>query len=294
MLGPGRTTAKFTKQLLKNLSLADGRYPQLGASSLANAAQTELKDVIFVDQMVKRTLNVLLPSFAIPSGWYFRPLLLGDKFAVDTNFDFVRLNEEYHKLIPPSHSTLSPEYLINHILEARGAMLMGFKHLGELVVDPATATLIKQITADLLRKRDAHIEEQDLFQELYLPEGRKIRECLNSGERNFAEFLKLLDHASTFKRWLGSRNPDEKLLREYFASATTGSWIDKLGTKGSRWIVTTGLGAAVETFYPTGGAIAAAQGLSLLDATLLDRILRGWRPNQFVEGRLASFVTPGK
>jgi hypothetical protein len=30
--------------------------------------------------------------------------------------------------------------------------------------------------------------------------------------------------------------------------------------------------------------------ISLLDATLLDRVLKGWRPNQFVEGRLADFA----
>jgi len=49
--------------------------------------------------------------------------------------------------------------------------------------------------------------------------------------------------------------------------------------------------ALVEAFYPTGIAITAAQGISLLDATMLDRILKGWRPNQFIEGRLSQFVS---
>ena len=82
-------------------------------------------------------------------------------------------------------------------------------------------------------------------------------------------------------------------MREYFKSVTAGSWIDRLGTKASRWIITTGLATAVETLYPTGLAMAAAQGASLFDATLLDRVLKGWRPNQFVEGRLADFVRGG-
>jgi hypothetical protein len=168
---------------------------------------------------------------------------------------------------------------------------MGAKYLGELVIDPATSSIIKLKCIELMRKRDAQVTELDLFQDLHLPNARKVRECINSGERTFAEFLKLLGHAQKFKDWLGTRNPDQRLLEEYYRSATENSWIDKLGTKTTRWAITTGLGLAVETFYPTGLAIAGAQGLNLLDATMLDRILKGWRPNHFVEGRLAQFVS---
>jgi hypothetical protein len=142
-----------------------------------------------------------------------------------------------------------------------------------------------------MRKRDAHVNELDLFQEMRLPEGRKIRECLNSGERNFADFLKVLDNAGRFKQWLAERSPDENLVNEYFKAITTETWIEKLGTKAFRWALTTGLGAAVEAMHPTGLAVAVAQGVSLFDATLLDRLLKGWRPNQFVEGKLADFVS---
>jgi hypothetical protein len=218
-------------------------------------------------------------------------MLLGDQFTIETNFDFGRLNEEYHKTIPPSHSSLSPEYLINHLLEARGTILMGSKYLGELVIDPATAAIVKLKCAELMRKRDAQVRELDLFQELHLPEAKKLCECLNSGERSFADFLKLLERSSKFKAWLGTRNPDQGLLQEYFRAVTSDSWIGRLGTKTSRWVVTTGLAAAVEVLYPTGTAMAAAQGISLFDATLLERVLRGWRPNQFVEARLSEFVS---
>ena len=33
-----------------------------------------------------------------------------------------------------------------------------------------------------------------------------------------------------------------------------------------------------------------AQGLGLADATVLDRILKGWKPDQFVEGPMSKFV----
>jgi hypothetical protein len=252
--------------------------------------RSEMIDAASIDTAVKRVLNILVPSFPIPAGWFFRPVDVGGSYAIDTNFDFARLNEEYHKTIPPSHSSLSQAYLLQQLLDARASLALGFKYLGELVVDPVGTGIIRLKALELMRKRDAHVDELDLFQDLHLPEGRKIREYLNSGERDFAQFLKVLDYAGRFKHWLAGRSPDEKLLDEYFKAVTAESWIDKLGTKASRWTITTGLGVAVETFYPTGAAIAATQAISFLDATLLDRILKGWRPNHFVEGRLADFV----
>jgi hypothetical protein len=188
-LGASWKTRKFTSKLLKRISLADGKYPQIGGQDIAAVMHGELNNADLVEKAVRCVVATLVPSFTIPAGWHFRPLVLGDQFAIDTNFDFDRLNKEYHKKIPASHSSLSPEYLINHLLEARGAVVMGFKYLGELVIDPATSALIKQMAVELLRKRDAYVQELDLFQELHLPDGRKVRECLNSGERNFAEFL---------------------------------------------------------------------------------------------------------
>jgi hypothetical protein len=232
----------------------------------------------------------LVPTFVVPHDWYFRPVLLGDQFTIDTNFDFSKLNEEYRKVVPPTHSTLSPAFLINHLLEARGAIFMGSKYLGELVIDPPTSLIIKLRCMELMRKRDAQVKEVDLFQEIYLPYAKTLRECLNSGERSFAEFLKLLDDAHKFKDWIGKQNPVKALVDEYYRSVTKDTWIDKLGTKAMRWAITTGLATLVEHFYPTGAAIAAAQGISALDATMLDRILKGWRPNHFVEGRLSAFV----
>jgi hypothetical protein len=258
--------------------------------TIAELTQEDLKDGAYVEQAVKDVLSALLPQYPIPSGWYFRPVILAQGFAINTNFDFTALNKEYHKKIPPTHSSLSSEYLINHLFEARGALFTGAKYLGELVVDPATSSIIKLKCVELMRKQDTQVRELDLFQELYLPNARTIRECLNNGERTFEDFLKLLEHARKFKTWLAGHGPDQRLLEEYYQAATASTWLDKLGTKGTRWAITTGLAAAVEAYYPTGLAMAGASALSLFDATLLDRIRAGWRPNHFVEGRLGRFV----
>jgi hypothetical protein len=105
--------------------------------------------------------------------------------------------------------------------------------------------------------------------------------------------MDVLDKAQRFKEWLASRNPDQRLLHEYYAETTRQSWLEKLPTKVSRWTIATGLGAAVDAIHPIG-ATALGLGISLFDAMLLDKILKGWRPNQFIDNVVGPFVGGGE
>ena len=100
-----------------------------------------------------------------------------------------------------------------------------------------------------------------------------------------------MQRADRFKTWLSDCNPDGTLLQEYYNTATSDSWIEKLPTKSLRFVFTTLGGAAADLFLPTGGlGTAVGAGLGAVDSLLLDRLLKGWKPNQFVEGELSEFV----
>jgi hypothetical protein len=296
-LGSSRETKRLAKRLCDAISFAHLKDKALKGTDLPTVAREDLRDVVFVDEAVRQALAELLPSVELPSGWFFRPHLIGteyggqQQFVIETNLNFPNLNLRYHERIPPSHSSLSPEFLVNYIFGAREAILISSRHMAELVVDPATTAVVKLRYLELMRKRDRQVEEMDLFQEMHLSEARTVRETINNGERTFDEFLKVLDRAERFKSWLAARNPDQHLLQEYYAEVMKESWLNKLSSKTTRWVIATGLGLAVESLYPTGAAITAAQGVSLFDATMLDKILKGWRPNQFVDDVLAPFVS---
>jgi hypothetical protein len=113
---------------------------------------------------------------------------------------------------------------------------------------------------------------------------------INSGERTLPEFLRLVRDAEQFRKWLHSQNPDASLLREYQAAATAKTWADKLPTKGIRFAIATGLGLAGEVVMPTGISTMAGIAIGAGDTFLLDKIVKGWRPNQFIENRMRSFV----
>jgi hypothetical protein len=289
-LGASHGNRRLAARLFEMVAHADWTDESLREKSLSQIAYEELFDPTYIKEGIDQVLTALLPPGAKPKEYAFEVVRMRDGFKILTNLDFDALNKVYHAVIPPSHSTLSPSYLIHPFLEARAGIFMASKYMSELMTDPASTGVIKVRYLELMRKREKQIQDVDLFQEMHLPEGKLLREVINIGERSFADFLIVLDRARKFKQWLRERNPDQQLLAEYYKAATAESWIDKLGSKTMRWVVTTGLGVAVETFYPTGMAIAATQGLSLLDATLLDRMLKGWRPHQFVKGPLTDFV----
>jgi hypothetical protein len=288
-LGRSVITRKRINRIISSMSfprVEDDMTPD----QLTQSARGDLDDHAFVQNAVNEALEALVPNYPTPRNWHFRVLKFNDgSFAVDTNLDFAAINREYHKTIPPEHSSITTDYLLNFIYDSHVGTYLASRYSAELVHDPLCSSIMKLKYVHLLRRRERSITEIDLFQNLHL-DARNISGVLNSKERSFDEFLRLLDQAGKFKKWLRETNPDEKLVKEYFDAVTRQTWIDKLPTKGMRWVITTGLAAAVETFYPTGVAMSAAQGLSLADATILDRILKGWKPDQFVEGPMSSFV----
>jgi hypothetical protein len=55
-------------------------------------------------------------------------------------------------------------------------------------------------------------------------------------------------------------------------------------------VVTAGLSALAGLAMTPGAGVATGIGLSAADYFLLDRLLKGWKPNQFVEGSLRPFL----
>ncbi|WP_457492218.1 hypothetical protein [Tardiphaga sp. P5_C7] len=288
-LGKAAATKKRVKSIMSHLSFARIE-DTMSPADFTEGARMDLNDPRFVQSALNETLVNLVPQFVRPRDLHFDVLRLSDgSFALSTNLDFAAVNLEYHKAVPVEHSSITPEYLLNFMFDAHAGVFLAGRYMSELVHDPLCASIMKLKYLNLMQKRDSAVSEIDLFQDLHL-HGRAIREVINKREKSLDDLYLLLDEAKKFKSWLRDKNPDRSLVKEYFDAVTRETWVDKLPTKSVRWIITTGLGAAVETLYPTGLAIAAAQGVSLADATVLDKMLKGWRPDQFVNGAWSDFV----
>lgn len=196
------------------------------------------------------------------------------------NIDFAGINMR-RAAMTPALDPLTPAALLSLVLESRADMHLAAYYGGDFTTTAPNSALVRWRQAHLLDRTNLNREEKENFSEIILPDYPSVREVIDNGERSFTEFLKLLDKAQKFKVWLAKANPDQKLVGQYIEALKADTWTEKTPIKTLRYVVSLGAGLV----DPTLGVIAG-----LADAFILDRYLKGWRPNHFVDSRLKPFV----
>lgn len=272
-----KTQAQAFVDMVPAKSLEKDDYVKGG---ILNAARTDARDHVTLKGLLRAGLA------AVPGGYD-----AGDSLEVDyvlsdlgyflfTNIDFSAVNKRRASM-NPAIEPLTPASLLTLILESRADMQLAAFYGGDFVTTTANSALVRWRQAHLFGRADLNRETRAQFSELVLADCPSVREVIDSGERSFAEFLKVLDKAQKFKAWLAKANPDQKLVSQYIEALKADTWADKAPVKALRYLVSLGTGYA----DPTGGVLAGAA-----DAFLLDRLLKGWRPNHFVDDRLRPFL----
>jgi hypothetical protein len=190
-----------------------------------------------------------------------------------TKIDFSLLATAYRQVPGQEDGSLTEGLVASYILGARVDSYLASSYMSGYVCDPLSSVLMKRRFLDLIRRRERDTTELDLFQEKLLPDGRKVREVVNSGEASFSDALSVIHEGRRFKEWLLARNPDESLLTEYFREVSKTGWVQRLPPKTYRFVITSGLGiAAGAAFSPIVGTLAGL-GLTAIDTFLVDRLL---------------------
>lgn len=297
-LGNAASTKRRIRKFTEKISFSPLPENGQGVDDILGESANDLREESFVRSCVENIVSNSAPGLELPPGWIFRVHFVGTvygnqpQFAIETNLNFDKLNTYYHQYVPPSHSSLTPAHLVAYIVGAREAEYISSKHLSELIIDPVTSSVMRLKYLQLLKKRERQCLEIDLFQNMIFSDGRAIREAINSGEKSFREFLDILDKSLKFKAFLASQNPELGLFQSYYAELKKENWVDKLPSKATRIVLANGLGAAAEGLFPTGGvSLLLGLGYSAFDSFLLDKLLKGWRPNQFIDVELVPFVS---
>ena len=289
--------ARFAKikasQALKYIKFSEYRPPHQTANNVKTLSEQALDDLADTDYLhfaVEETIRQSVPGYQLPRGWFVRAIIGNGNFKLETNINFEELNRAYHQFVPPEQNSITPAWLVGQIHEARADLVVASDYMSEIVTDPIRSALIRKKFAQFLTRREKSLAGMESFQDLQLGSTTAIRETINSGERSFDEFLKVLDKAARFKDWLRNVNPDAKLLEEYFKAATNNTWAEKLPTKVTRFAFCTLAGVALEALLASGVGYAAGVGLGAVDAMWTDKVLKGWRPSQFINGPVKSFI----
>jgi hypothetical protein len=284
-LGDHSISKKFAKKLIQLTPHSDINRGIKHPKGISGIAHDDLDDLEYVRSIVHKVLELYVPNYAKARDYIFDVIKTDAGFIIATDIDYAAANSELQQTIPKEYiPSLSNAFLIGHVLSTRAEMLLASQYMSEIVTTPLQNALLAVQFNHLLIKRDRNSRELENFQDIFLHNGYAVREAINSGERSFSEFRKVLDKAQKFKHWLEQINPSERLIAEYHKSATEATWIDALPVKMLRFAICTGAGFITS---PIAGI-----GTSAVDAFLVDKVLQGWRPSHFVTGPLLKFVDP--
>ncbi len=256
--------------------------------TLTEEARSELSDQRYVSTSVETLLRTYVPRYEGPRA--FNVHRRGDKLVVSSDICFPEANRIYHQRIPPTHSSLSPAYLLAHLLSVKADLHFAARFNSEIAIDDVNALIMQQHLGHMFETLRSSSNATASFQEFIFDDSRAVAEAMRRGERNLRDLLPILPKAQRFKTWLQTESAQREVVKAYFHEALERTWVDALPAKSLRWFLFSGAGVVLDTLGAGGLGTAAGVTLGAFDTFVLDRLLKGWKPNQFVDDYLRTFV----
>lgn len=271
--------AERFRQLVNYKKLGDDYYVKGG---VIPAARIDLLDDEYVAEASRVVSRWLLGGQSLPSDFFFRINPMGEKFRVSTNLDFDVISK-IRQTQDKNSGQYTPAHIATALLNASVGLIFAGHYGGDFYTSDTESEIIQLRQRFLLRRFQLDRSELGQFSEVALKGAPSIAEAINQGHRSFEEFLELLSSARKFKKWLKGKSPDESLVAGYLEDVTAASWLSRTPGKILRYVV----GASVGAIDPkTGLALSAG------DSFFLDRLVSGWKPNQFIAEKVKPFVDP--
>lgn len=238
-------------------------------------------DDTFIENSSKIILTSLLPEYKLPQNFYFKPYKDVKGILIDTNLSIESANQIFSKKYPNQNLTVA--LILSYILNTKGYLHFASRFKEEIASDELSTNLIQQKFNSIINKQLDSQKQINLFQDFVFDEAKKIREAVNRNEIKFEDLIEIFKKAKKFKSWLKNIESDKNLVKEYFKEVTAESLIDRLHSKTLRWSLFTGGGIILDLIArtPAIGTISGI-GLGAFDSLLLDKLIKGWKPNQFI------------
>jgi len=281
-LGKGRRLAQKFLSLIKPV-----RFLQAASED----AVSDLQDFEYVRTAISALLTHFVPEYSQPSPLVFEVAHDGPFFKLITNIDFDLVNVFYNSRVPPTQNSLSGPLLLGVLVASREDVRSASDIAADLAVPPSHSIVARCKFDEVIRKRTQSQQVICQFQDFALKDGRSIAEAVNGGSRNMADVLQLMDKARKFKEWIKNQPEDTTLREEYCKELMKLDWADHLPAKSIRWALFTTAATTIGLLaHPLVGVVAGVT-LSASDAFLVDQLIKGWRPNHFVQGPLRDFIS---
>jgi hypothetical protein len=183
----------------------------------------------------------------------------GFKFAIATDVDFDHLRQ----FLPEANrATFGPNDLFPAISDARFDIGLAARHNAAFVGNEKSEAIINMLLLRSLGTRfDAERNKRQIYDFISVAVA-SVREVINKGERTPQEFIKLMQKAGAFQKWLREQNPNADLVTEMLREKTRVDWLESLPAKAMRFGLFTGAGMIADYLAPgtstlTAGAVVS-------------------------------------
>ena len=180
--------------------------------------------------------------------------------------------------------------MILNLSESFGDTQIAVNRNSEIFTTSINSQIIK-LKFDTLFER-AHISRETIsnFQKVALPNYKDLATIINNKERSFSDLIILLEKAERFRSWKKELDSESNFIEEYSKALSADGWFEKLPSKIGRFLIFEGIGVALDFMRAGGLGTTSAAALSAVDSFFLDRLLRDWKPNQFIKEEYKAFV----
>lgn len=297
--GQGKESQNLVPQLFQDLTGKEGRGRRLTrrlldrlstktyAASDFRQSLGLIEDKAYTDRVVPQIL-VALGVRDLPTEARFRVYQENSTFLIDTNLSFPTLNTEYRRS-HPDHN-LEPALVLDLLYEGHAEVEFAASLSAEMAPAPTESVIAKERILSLLEASGRSVDRLAAFKNFAVPHNGSIADAINNGTRNFEDLRNLLGEADRFKAWIHGQPPEGDLVKAYVDEVTAISWRTGSTMKTLRFLLFNG--AQIAAGAVAAGPVGALAGVALgaADTYVLDRLVTGWRPHQFVRGPLEKFL----
>lgn len=273
--GAARKYCRQLADLISFKNLENNGVPELSRSDITDP------------KIAKEIARMALRSRGIPenqikfSNVHVVPLE-NNKFAISTDIDFDYLRQ----FLPEGErATFSQNDLFPAIGDARFDIGIAASQSAAFVGNEKNEAIVNMI---LERSLGAQFNRETVSRQIYdfiSVSTPTIREAINSGERTPQEFIRLIEKASPFQKWLQQQNPNSDLVTEMLREKSQADWLESLPVKAMRFGLFKAIGNIAD-FASPGASIVTDS----IDTFLVERLGKSWRPHYFVENNLRGFL----
>ena len=279
--GKGRRTAQKIQNLIKVRN---------HENIILEGARKSFIDQEYINHSAKSIIQSLIPEKINVDNVVFRTEKTERGIVIATNINFLELNQIYHKYVPATHSTITPALILSHTLDVETELFFSSNNLSEIATSGLSANLISHKINYLLKKSIKSSETIQDFQGFVFDNAKSLREAINKKQIDLDDLISVLKNSRKFKEWILGVEPDQDIIKSYYSEVTKKTFVDKLPGKSVRWGVFTGAGIIADLIATGGIGTAVGLGLGALDTLYVDKLISGWKPNQFIEDEVKELL----